>query len=43
MKIKVLVIDNNLDNCKRIKYNLQDEKIDVCYVPGAIEGIQRLM
>lgn len=42
MKIKVLVIDNNLDNYKRIKYNLQDEKIDVCYVLGAIEGIQRL-
>ncbi|MEG2930096.1 MAG: response regulator, partial [Oscillospiraceae bacterium] len=43
MKIKVLIIDNNLDNCKRIKYNMQDETTDVYYALDSTDGIQRLV
>lgn len=39
----ILVIDNDLSNCKRIKYNLQDEGTTVYYTQSIQEGMHRLM
>lgn len=38
----VLVIDNDLNTCKEIKYNLDCDNIDVYYCLTAREGIKRL-
>lgn len=41
-KKKVLIIDDNLNVCKEIKYALQNETTEVCYALSAHEGLQYL-
>lgn len=43
--IRVLIIDADLDNCKRIKYALQeqDDEMDVYYTLSVLEAIDRLV
>lgn len=39
----VLVIDNDIDTCKEVKYNLDCDHIDVCYCLTAQEGMKKLV
>lgn len=41
MNKKVLIIDDDLDTCKEIKYALQSETMDVYYVLSAKEGYEQ--
>lgn len=42
VKKNVLVIDDNLNVCKEIKYSIQNETTDVYYALSAHEGLERL-
>lgn len=42
IKKKVLIIDDNLNICKEIKYSLQNETTDVYYAPSVAEGFEVL-
>lgn len=42
MKKTVLVIDDNLDVCREIKYALQNETTDVYYALSVRDGIKQL-
>lgn len=41
MKKKVLIIDDNLDICKEIKYSLQSETTEVYYALSAKDGFEQ--
>lgn len=43
MRKSVLVINDDLDVCKQIKYNLQNESTDVYYARTVHEGLQNFM
>lgn len=43
MKKKVLIIDDDLDVCRQIKYSLQNVTTDVYYVLSVSEGLKRFM
>lgn len=43
MKKKVLIIDDNLDVCRQIKYSLQNETTDVYYALSVHEGLKSFM
>lgn len=38
MKKKVLIIDDDLNTCREIKYSLQNEMTDVYYALSAADG-----
>lgn len=42
MKKKVLIIDDNINVCKEIKYALQNETTDVYYALSVHDGIEQL-
>lgn len=41
MKKKVLIIDDDLDVCREIKYSLQNETTDVYYALSAKDGLEQ--
>ena len=41
MKKKVLIIDDDLNTCKEIKYSLQSETTDVYYALSASDGFEQ--
>lgn len=43
MKKRVLIIDNDLDVCRQIKYSLQNETTDVYYALSVREGLKSFM
>lgn len=43
MKNKVLIIDDDLESCKRIKYHLQNDFTEVYYAISVHDGLERLM
>lgn len=43
MKKKVLIIDDDLNTCRQIKYSLQSVTTDVYYAFSVIEGMRRFM
>lgn len=43
MENKILIIDDDLESCKRIKYHLQNEWTDVYYATSVHDGLTQLM
>ena len=41
MKKKVLIIDDDLNICREIKYSMQNETTDVYYALSAQEGFEQ--
>lgn len=43
MKKKVLIIDDDLNVCRQIKYSLQNETTEVYYVLSVRDGLKSFM
>lgn len=43
MKNKILIIGDDLENCKRLKYHLQSDFTDVYYAVSVQDGLEHLM
>ena len=43
LKKKVLIIDDDLEVCKQIKYSLQNETTDAYYTLSVRDGLKKFM